>query len=153
MPELEINPAPGVLRCEKSVKAKGDSMRVAIPTENNLVCPHFGHCEVFTIVEVDPVTKTTGEFRTLNPPHHERGVIPAWLKQLGCTHIIAGGMGHRALALFEQYGIEVVSGTPSMAVEDAVQALVDGGLNAGPNPCDDPAFRHQGEGSGGCSGH
>jgi ATP-binding protein involved in chromosome partitioning len=153
MPELEISPAPGVLRCEKFAKLKGDSMRVAIPTENNLVCPHFGHCEVFTIVEVDPATKTKGEFKTLNPPPHERGVIPAWLKQLGCTHIIAGGMGHRALALFQQYGIEVISGTPSISVEDAVNALIDGGLDTSANPCDDPAFRRHGEGRGECGGH
>ncbi len=125
-------------------------MRVAIPTENNLVCPHFGHCEVFTIVEVDPETGKVTEIKTMDPPPHERGVIPAWLNQLGCTHIIAGGMGHRALALFEQYGVHVVSGAPSMRVEDAVTALINDELNAGANPCNDPDFHRHGGGKGEC---
>lgn len=125
-------------------------MRVAIPTENNRVCPHFGHCEVFTIVEVDTETREVGETRILNPPPHERGVIPAWLNELGCTHIIAGGMGHRALALFEQYGVHVVSGAPSMTVEEAVAALINDDLNAGANPCNDPSFHRHGAGDGGC---
>ena len=128
-------------------------MRVAIPTENNMVCPHFGHCQVFTIVEVDADTKQVGETKTLNPPQHERGVIPAWLHQLGCTHIIAGGMGQRALVLFDQYGIQVVSGVSPMTVDEAVAALIDGGLSTGANPCNDPQFRREGHGQGGCHEH
>ena len=30
-----------------------DITRVAIATENNYVCGHFGHCPEFTIVDVD----------------------------------------------------------------------------------------------------
>ncbi len=125
-------------------------MKVAIPTENRLVCPHFGHCEIFTIVDIEPESKTIRDMKVMNPPPHERGVIPAWLKQLGCTCIIAGGMGHRALALFEEYGINVVSGTPSMAVEDAVTAFMNDKLVAGANPCHDPSFRRQGHGEEQC---
>lgn len=125
-------------------------MKVAIPTENKLVCPHFGHCEAFTIVEIDPESKTIRDMKILNPPPHERGVIPTWLNQLGCDYIIAGGMGNRALALFEEFGIDVVSGTPSMGVEDAVNAFMNSRLKAGANPCNDPSFRHQGHGERQC---
>jgi len=125
-------------------------MRVAIPTENGQICPHFGHCEVFTVVDLDPETNAVGEVSILNPPPHKRGVIPAWLHQLGCTHIIAGGMGGRALALFEQYGIHVVSGAPSMQVDDAVSALIEGKLTSGANPCNDPSFKLNG-GREGCN--
>jgi ATP-binding protein involved in chromosome partitioning len=129
-------------------------MRVAVPTENGAVCPHFGHCEIFTIIDVDPETKSFRDVRRLNPPPHERGVIPAWLNQLGCTHIIAGGMGHRALALFEQNGVHVISGAPDMNVEEAVTALLNGELEAGANPCHDPGFRRHGRGHDDCqSGH
>jgi ATP-binding protein involved in chromosome partitioning len=126
-------------------------MKVAIPTENGSVCPHFGHCMVFTIVELNSETGEVDGIKTLSPPPHERGVIPAWLNQLACTHVIAGGMGHRALALLEQNGVHVVSGVPAMEVLEAVRAFVRGDLTTGANPCDDPSFRRYGQGSRECS--
>lgn len=125
-------------------------MKIAIPTENDRVCPHFGHCQVFTIVDVDSTTNEILDVNTMNPPPHERGVIPAWLNQLGCTHIIAGGMGQRALALFEQSGVQVVSGAPEMKATEAVQALLDGRLATSANPCNEPSFRQQRHKDGDC---
>lgn len=128
-------------------------MKVAVPTENGIVHPHFGHCPTFTIIEVDPETRTVSSVEALTPPPHERGVIPAWLSQLGCTHILAGGMGQRAAALFEQSGVQVLSGVPSIAAEDAVKAWLNGELTSGANPCGDPSFRKHGHGSGKCHEH
>lgn len=129
-------------------------MKVAVPTENGIVYPHFGHCRTFTIVEVDTATREIQSVQNLTPPPHEQGVIPAWLGQLGCSHIIAGGMGQRALALFEQYGIQVLSGVPAMKAEDAVLAYLNGRLAVDANPCQDPTFRRTNPNKGGCgSGH
>lgn len=33
---------------------------------------------------------------------HEPGFLPVWLALQGVTHIIAGGMGQRAISLFNQ---------------------------------------------------
>ena len=33
-------------------------MRIAVPTAYGKLCPHFGHCETFAIVDVDPEKKT-----------------------------------------------------------------------------------------------
>ena len=150
MPVLITAPVKNALPYDVNAYVARGTMKVAIPTENGAVCPHFGHCEVFTIVDVDPETGELSEVRTMNPPPHERGVIPAWLNQLGCTHIIAGGMGHRALALFQQSGVQVVSGTPAMKAEEAVKALLNGQLEGGANPCNDPGFRRHGHGTGDC---
>jgi len=128
-------------------------VKVAIPTENGQLCSHFGHCQVFTIIDVDTVKKEIINIQNLNPPQHERGVLPAWLHQLGCTHIIAGGMGFRALALFEQNGVQVISGATAMKPEEAVQAMLDGRLTTGGNPCHDPDFHRHGEGHGQCHAH
>jgi predicted Fe-Mo cluster-binding NifX family protein len=129
-------------------------MKVAIPTENGIVFPHFGHCRVFTIIEVDTDTKEFRNVESLTPPPHEQGVIPSWLSQLGCTHIIAGGMGQRAVVLFEQNGIQVISGVPAVKAEDAVRAFLNGGLQTDANPCQDPSFRRNNPTKGQCgSGH
>lgn len=126
-------------------------MKIAVPTENGVLFPHFGHCSTFTVFEIDSDNNSIRSMETLNPPPHDQGVLPAWLNQLGCTHIIAGGMGHRAVALFEQNGVTVLSGVPTMPAEEAVRAMLKGELVSGANQCEDPAFRRGGRGhSGGC---
>ena len=32
-------------------------MKIAIPTADGKLCPHFGHCEAFTFAEIDEATK------------------------------------------------------------------------------------------------
>lgn len=87
-------------------------MKIAIPTANGKLCMHFGHCEIFTLVDVDPETKTIAGSVQLDPPPHEPGVLPHWLAGQGADLIIAGGMGMRAQDLFEANNIKVVVGRP-----------------------------------------
>ena len=124
-------------------------MKIAIPTADGLLCAHFGHCQQFTIVEVDSETKRILKSEALTPPPHEPGVFPAWLGQMGCDRIIAGGMGGRAVDMFRQNGIQVVMGAPSRKPEEIVMAYLNGELTTGANPCDDPGF-HEGNHEG-CS--
>ena len=126
-------------------------MKVAVPTENGLLCPHFGHCQLFTIINVNPESKQIENVETLNPPPHDKGVLPAWLTQLGCTHIIAGGMGGRAIALFEQKGVHVVCGAPALKPEDLVKAHLNDELDTSGNLCEDPSFKKHGHGD--CGNH
>ena len=70
------------------------------------------------------------------PPPHEPGVLPAWLHKLGAGVIIAGGMGGRALSLFEQNGIKVVTGASAGEPEELVSSYLDDTLAAGANVCD-----------------
>ncbi|RKX26704.1 MAG: ATPase [Candidatus Zixiibacteriota bacterium] len=115
-------------------------MKIAIPTVNGLLCPHFGHCQQFAIIDVDPEAKSISSAEMLTPPPHEPGVLPAWLSKMGCTMIIAGGMGGRAVELFQQNGVKVVMGAPNGKPEDIVTAYLNSELITGSNPCDDPAF-------------
>ncbi|MFH1373367.1 MAG: NifB/NifX family molybdenum-iron cluster-binding protein [bacterium] len=115
-------------------------MKIAIPTVDGVLCPHFGHCQQFAILDVDPETKSINEVEMLTPPPHEPGVLPAWLNQMGCTVIIAGGMGGRAVGIFQQNGIEVIMGAPNGKPEEIVAAYLNSKLTTGANPCDDPAF-------------
>lgn len=111
-------------------------MKIAIPTVNGVLCPHFGHCQQFAILEADPETKSINSSEMLTPPPHEPGLLPRWLGQMGCNLIIAGGMGQRAVGLFQQNGVEVIVGAPSEKPEEIVMAYLNGALKAGDNVCD-----------------
>lgn len=111
-------------------------MKIAIPLANGKLSLHFGHCEEFVLLEVDPDTKSVKEKNILKSPPHEPGVLPRWLSERGATVIIAGGMGQRAQDLFAQQNIEVVVGAPSGTPEEIVDAYLKGTLVAGSNLCD-----------------
>ena len=109
-------------------------MKIAIPTAEGRLAAHFGHCQQFAIVTVtDGAIEGT---ERLEPPPHEPGVLPRWLHEQGADLIIAGGMGQRAQALFQQFGIEVVVGAASEEPEAVVRAHLDGTLESGANLCD-----------------
>ncbi len=111
-------------------------MKIAIPTSNGLLCPHFGHCDEFTIVDVNPDSKAITSKNTIPAPEHEPGLLPKWLHEMGATVIIAGGMGSRAQGLFSQNGVQVFVGAPVAPPADIVDAYLNGTLEAGTNLCD-----------------
>lgn len=59
-----------------------------------------------------------------------------WLAERGATFVIAGGMGQRAIALFNQQGIQVLVGAPALAPEALVEEYLAGRLQGGQNVCD-----------------
>lgn len=125
-------------------------MKIAIPTENGLLCSHFGHSPLFTIIDVNEKSKTIENTTTLAPPPHDKGVLPAWLADMKCSVIIAGGMGAMAVNLFEQNGITVVTGAPPIEPQEVVAQFLNNSLTSDSNPCQDPSF-HSGHGN--CPSH
>ncbi len=111
-------------------------MKIAIPTAQNQLCLHFGHCETFVIVDVDDNTKEITGREEAAPPPHEPGVLPRWLHDKGVAVIIAGGMGMRAQQLFQQFGIEVVTGASPDHPQTIVLQWLRGTLSTGDNACD-----------------
>jgi len=111
-------------------------MVIAIPLASGRLCDHFGHCEEFLLVTVDKSNREVTGSRSLDPPKHEPGVLPAWLSKMGCDLIIAGGMGQRAISLFNKSGVEVIVGVPSGQPEDVILAYLNDTLESGVNLCD-----------------
>jgi predicted Fe-Mo cluster-binding NifX family protein len=110
-------------------------MKIAIPVENGRLNSHFGGSRHFALIEVDPKAKTTFRTETLPAPEHQPGAFPRWLQSQGVEVVIAGGIGHRALALFAQQGINVVAGLPDGPVEALVEAYLNGQLTGKPERC------------------
>ncbi|MCB8994430.1 MAG: NifB/NifX family molybdenum-iron cluster-binding protein [Bacteroidales bacterium] len=107
---------------------------IAIPLENGKLCAHFGHCQQFAIVEVENNT-ITGE-KLVTPPPHEPGLLPKWLSEKGVTNVIAGGMGQRALDLFNAQNIKVNVGAQPKSSKELVSDWLEDSLVTGNNACD-----------------
>jgi predicted Fe-Mo cluster-binding NifX family protein len=108
--------------------------RIAIPLENGVLCSHFGHCKQFAIVDAEN-NSISGE-TLVTPPPHEPGLLPAWLAEKGVTDVIAGGMGQRAIDLFNNQKINVFVGAQVKNYSDLANDLINGSLVAGANYCD-----------------
>ncbi len=119
-------------------------MRIAVPVENGVLCSHFGNCQQFSFIDVNPDTRQITEISFKTPPPHQPGILPAWISEQGCNLVIAGGIGMRANNMFHQSGISVISGAPSKKPEELVSAFLEGTLESGGNLCNGPEFKKQG---------
>ncbi|MGA1791786.1 MAG: P-loop NTPase, partial [bacterium] len=133
--EVTSKPEKGKAVSETDEKEK-KSMRIAIPIADGKLAMHFGHCEQFALLDVDPATKKILKQDLLEAPEHQPGLLPEWLKERGADVILSGGMGSRAQNLFAQNGIKVVTGASCEAPDALVNAYLEGTLRTGENICD-----------------
>ncbi|MBQ7586202.1 MAG: NifB/NifX family molybdenum-iron cluster-binding protein [Desulfovibrionaceae bacterium] len=90
---------------------------------------HFGHCEVFTLVEI--ANNEVKNVSTLaNPPHAHGGCMAPvqLLASQGVKALLAGGMGFRPLMAFNQVGIKVFYAGGASKVGEGVKAFLEGSL-------------------------
>lgn len=111
-------------------------MRIAVPMTGENLDQHFGHCEKFALIDVDPETRGTTSAVVERAPEHQHGLLPLWLKERGVTHVIAGGMGAHARSLLADASIEVITGAPSVAPAEIVASFLAGTLISVNRPCD-----------------
>jgi len=107
-------------------------MKAAISTDGNQVSAHFGRCPVFTLVEIEAGKLKSRE--SIPNPGHQTGFLPRFLHEYGVECIVAGGMGRRAVDLFEEFGIHPVVGVTG-SVDDVIQGLIDNTLKSGESLC------------------
>jgi predicted Fe-Mo cluster-binding NifX family protein len=111
-----------------------EKARIAVPSTvpgglEAEVGAHFGHCDLYTIIDVENGVVTA--VSTLpNVPHQQGGCMAPvnHLAQNGVNQLIAGGMGMRPLMGFNQVGIDVFYGAGAPSVGTAVDALLKGAL-------------------------
>lgn len=105
-------------------------MKIAFPSNNpgGLQAgrsDHFGHCEVFTVVEIDD-QRTINTIETIVNHGHGAGgcMTPVkLLKDAGVEAIVVGGLGARPMQGFAQVGIDVYFAAPDVAGD--VQGLIN----------------------------
>jgi ATP-binding protein involved in chromosome partitioning len=136
-PLLALEPAAASATITEKIENKEKTnMKIVIPVADGKLSMHFGHCERFVLIDVDPTEKKILKREDLEAPPHEPGLLPKWLAERGANLIIAGGMGQRAQDLFCKSGIEVIVGAPSETPENLVNSYLVGTLHSGDNVCD-----------------
>jgi len=118
--------------------------KIAIATEGQSVASHFGHCDGFTIYLTQDNQIVQSEF--LKNPGHKPGLLPNLLNDHGAHVIIAGGMGGGAIEIFNEKGIDVITGAAG-PLDQTISAYLAGELLSSGSVCHD----HQHEGD--CGSH
>ena len=108
--------------------------KIAIPVSQGKLARHFGHCREFHCFQVNDSEIVDHE--SMVPPPHAPGAIPHWINQQGATDVISGGMGQRAISIFNGLGINVFVGAPSKDPRKIVEEFLNGELETQANMCD-----------------
>ena len=101
-------------------------MKIALPSDGSNVDEHFGHCQAFTIFDIDDENKIVSE-ETLTPPPGcgcKSSIVPQ-LASMGVSVMLAGNMGGGAVNVLASNGIKVVRGCVG-DVREAAQAWLAG---------------------------
>jgi predicted Fe-Mo cluster-binding NifX family protein len=126
--------------------------RVAISADDDrgldsVVSPHFGRCPYYVFVDLED--REVQQVNAVENPyygHHQPGQVPAFIEGQGANVMLAGGMGRRAIGLFQQCGIEAVTGATG-SVRHALEQYLGGALQ-GAAPCSESLAHGHEESSG-----
>ncbi|MBC8213125.1 MAG: NifB/NifX family molybdenum-iron cluster-binding protein [Candidatus Marinimicrobia bacterium] len=113
-------------------------MKIAIPTRNEKIDGHFGHCEYYTIFELDNNKNVVSQQRYDSPAGCgcKSNIIPQ-LANLGVTVMLAGNMGDGAIINLNSAGISVVRGC-SGDVTGVLQSWLTGNVKDSGIGCREP---------------
>ncbi len=118
-----LNNIVEILENIKNSENKGENkMKIAVASESGMVTEHFGHCESFEIFETENNKIVKSE--TVPNPGHKPGFLPNFLNDMGVNVIISGGMGGGAIEIFNEKGIEVITGARGDAKAATEQYLL-----------------------------
>ncbi|PXF50938.1 MAG: dinitrogenase iron-molybdenum cofactor biosynthesis protein [Candidatus Methanophagaceae archaeon] len=121
-------------------------MKICIPTMgerglDELVSEHFGRAPTFTVVDLEGLEGKELEGSAVaseavkvvpNTSEHFGGVghAPEIISGEGVEVMLCGGLGPRAIQMFEQFGVEVFVGlSGAETVRDAIRAFQAGALH------------------------
>ncbi len=113
--------------------------RIAFSCEDNRglqseMSMHFGRCPNYTLIEIEgPEVKNVEVIENPYFSNHLPGVVPGFINEQNVNVMIAGGMGPRAVQMFEDFGIEVATGVCGK-VENVLKAYLEGKVK-GTIPC------------------
>ena len=116
-------------------------MKIALPSYQNKIDDHFGHCEYFSIYTVDTTKKEILNFETLKSSEGCgcKSNIAQTLSQMGVKIMLAGNMGEGAVKVLNQSGIDVLRGcsgdTKTVVLNWLEGALADSGASCSQHNC------------------
>lgn len=114
--------------------------RVAIATDGAQATGHFGHCEGFTIIDVEDGRIVDRRF--IPNPGHKPGFLPMFLGDQGINTVVSGGMGAMAVNLFNERGIDVIIGAVG-SVDDVMDQYLAKTLVSTGSVCERHEHEHE----------
>ncbi len=108
--------------------------KIAIPMAGGRLSLHFGHCEQFAIIEIqnNEIVKES----LVNPPEHVPGSYPNFLAQQGVNEVLVGGIGQKAVDIFNKNNIKVHMGAQEKSMAALIDDYTNNRLVTGMNHCD-----------------
>ena len=108
-------------------------MRIAISADDDngldsVVSPHFGRCPYFVLVDVEE--RDVKAVQAISNPYygqHQPGQVPGFIHNQQANVMLTGGMGGRAIAFFQQLGIQAATGAAG-TVRHTLEQYLGGGL-------------------------
>ncbi len=103
-------------------------MKVALPSCQNQVDAHFGHCEYFTVFTISDRNEILS--REVVPAPAACGCksdIARTLAEMGVKVMLAGNMGQGAVNVLDSHGIKVLRGCAG-DVKETAERWLSGGL-------------------------
>ncbi len=86
-------------------------MKIALPSNQNRVDAHFGHCEYFTVFTINDNKEIISEEKVMSPAGCGcKSNIVHTLSQMGVEVMLAGNMGDGAVNVLNSQGIRVLRG-------------------------------------------
>ncbi len=86
-------------------------MKIALPSYQNQIDEHFGHCEYFTVFTIDDQKKILSEEKIASPAGCGcKSNIAQVLAEKGVKLMLAGNMGQGAVNVLNGHGIDVLRG-------------------------------------------
>lgn len=104
-------------------------MKIAVPTRENKVDDHFGHCQAYTVFTINADNRIENTEVVPSPQGCGcKSNIASIFKQMGVTVMLAGNMGAGALNVLNNHSINVYRGC-SGDVEQLVETYLKGKIN------------------------
>lgn len=98
-------------------------MKIALPSQNDIIDSHFGHCEYFTVFTVSGTEIISQETVPSPSGCGCKSNIASILAEMGVTIMLAGNMGDGAVNVLNNSGIDVVRGCTGNVREVALTWL------------------------------
>jgi len=128
--------------------------RIAVPTDDGRLCPHFGRAPGFTIFEVDREAGRIVNRQTFTATaHRDCGDLIGQFTERQVDVVIAGGIGAGAVECLTAAGIELVGGAEPIEADLLVQRYLAGELRRGEIGCRGHGGHGHGHGHGHGRGH
>lgn len=117
--------------------------KIAIPTRENVMDDHFGHCQFYTIFTIGAENKIEKQETLPSPAGCGcKSNIASVFQQMGVTVMLAGNMGNGALNVLSGHGITVIRGCSGDVLQVA-EAYLSGAINDSGESCHHHEAEHQ----------